>query len=65
MVTGDDLQTMKSISMECGILALDGDTSERNVIEGMAFRQLSEKEREVVATKNIGNLVTLKFLFHM
>ena len=51
MVIGDDLQTVKAISMECGILALDGDTYERNVIEGMAFRQLSEKEREVVAMK--------------
>ena len=39
------------MSMECGILALDGDIFEPNVIEGRAFCQLFEKEREVVATK--------------
>ncbi|XP_057504064.1 calcium-transporting ATPase 9, plasma membrane-type-like isoform X1 [Actinidia eriantha] len=51
MVTGDNLQTAKAIAMECGILAPDADVSEPTIIEGKAFRQLSEKEREQVAKK--------------
>ena len=48
MVTRGNLRTAKAITMECGILALDGDTTEPNV---RAFHQLSRREREVVATK--------------
>ena len=51
MVMRDNLQPTKAISMECGVIALDGDISEPNVIEGRTFCQLSEKEREVLATK--------------
>ncbi|GFZ04388.1 autoinhibited Ca(2+)-ATPase 9 [Actinidia rufa] len=51
MVTGDNLQTAKAIAMECGILAPDAEVSEPTIIEGKAFRQLSEKEREQVAKK--------------
>lgn len=45
MVTGDNIQTAKAIAMECGILDLDGDATEPNVIEGKTFREYSEKER--------------------
>ncbi|THG15819.1 hypothetical protein TEA_007994 [Camellia sinensis var. sinensis] len=51
MVTGDNIQTAKAIAMECGILAPDADVTEPTVIEGKTFRQLSEKERELVAVK--------------
>ncbi|KAK9281132.1 hypothetical protein L1049_004025 [Liquidambar formosana] len=49
MVTGDNLQTAKAIALECGILSSDADVSECSIIEGRAFRALSEKERENVA----------------
>lgn len=51
MVTGDNIQTAKAIAMECGILASDADVGEHDVIEGKTFRELSEKERELVAPK--------------
>ncbi|KAL6998672.1 Calcium-transporting ATPase 9, plasma membrane-type, partial [Sarracenia purpurea var. burkii] len=51
MVTGDNLQTAKAIAMECGIIASEADLTEPNIIEGKAFRLLSEKEREQVAPK--------------
>ncbi|KAA8541543.1 hypothetical protein F0562_022695 [Nyssa sinensis] len=51
MVTGDNLQTAKAIALECGILNSDADATEPNVIEGRAFRGLSDKEREQVAKK--------------
>ncbi|KAG5538096.1 hypothetical protein RHGRI_025250 [Rhododendron griersonianum] len=51
MVTGDNIQTAKAIAMECGILASDADVGEHHVIEGKTFRELSEKERELVAPK--------------
>ncbi|KAI5436496.1 hypothetical protein KIW84_022839 [Lathyrus oleraceus] len=46
MVTGDNLQTAKAITMECGILASNEDVVEPNIIEGKVFRELSEQERE-------------------
>ncbi|XP_022149628.1 calcium-transporting ATPase 9, plasma membrane-type isoform X2 [Momordica charantia] len=51
MVTGDNLQTAKAIALECGILTATEDAFEPTVIEGKAFRVLSEKEREQVAKK--------------
>jgi len=51
MVTGDNLNTARAIALECGILDSDMDNGEPYVIEGKAFRVLSEKERQVVAEK--------------
>ncbi|GMH03860.1 hypothetical protein Nepgr_005699 [Nepenthes gracilis] len=51
MVTGDNIQTAKSIALECGILASDADATEPTVIEGKTFRALSEEDREKVAKR--------------
>ncbi|XP_030544971.1 calcium-transporting ATPase 10, plasma membrane-type [Rhodamnia argentea] len=51
MVTGDNLQTAKAIALECGILGSDADATEPNLIEGKAFRGLSDFEREETAEK--------------
>ncbi|GFP84392.1 calcium-transporting ATPase 10 plasma membrane-type [Phtheirospermum japonicum] len=51
MVTGDNLQTAKAIALECGILGSDADATEPNLIEGKAFRSLSETQRLNVADK--------------
>ncbi|XP_062155503.1 calcium-transporting ATPase 9, plasma membrane-type isoform X2 [Alnus glutinosa] len=51
MVTGDNLRTAKAIALECGILATSEEATEPTIIEGRAFRELSEKEREQVAKK--------------
>ncbi|XP_021275720.1 calcium-transporting ATPase 10, plasma membrane-type-like [Herrania umbratica] len=51
MVTGDNLKTAKAIALECGILHSDADSSEPNLIEGKAFRALSDTQREEVAEK--------------
>ncbi|KAL9224728.1 hypothetical protein vseg_000737 [Gypsophila vaccaria] len=51
MVTGDNLQTAKAIALECGILDLEEDASEPNLIEGKSFRSMSEAEREAIADK--------------
>lgn len=53
MVTGDNIQTAKAIAAECGILPPGVDAKEPIVIEGKAFRGLSEKEQEEVAKKII------------
>ncbi|KAF5461682.1 hypothetical protein F2P56_017761 [Juglans regia] len=52
MVTGDNLQTAKAIALEAGILgsAVDA-TTEPNLIEGRAFRALSDTQREEIADK--------------
>jgi len=55
MVTG----TAKAIALECGILATSEEATEPTIIEGRAFRELSEKEREQVAKK-----VTVCFKHH-
>lgn len=60
MVTGDNIQTAKAIAVECGILNATDDASEPTVIEGKAFRVLSEKEREQVAPK-----ITVYFNLHI
>ncbi|KAI3929246.1 hypothetical protein MKX01_006482, partial [Papaver californicum] len=49
MVTGDNLQTAKAIALECGILGSIADAKDPNIIEGAAFRALSESERGIVA----------------
>ncbi|XP_026457965.1 calcium-transporting ATPase 10, plasma membrane-type-like [Papaver somniferum] len=49
MVTGYNLQTATAIALECGILGSVADAKEPNIIEGAAFRTLSESERGIVA----------------
>nr|XP_048333648.1 calcium-transporting ATPase 9, plasma membrane-type isoform X1 [Ziziphus jujuba var. spinosa] len=51
MVTGDNLQTAKAIALECGILASAAEAKEPNLIEGKAFRDLSDVAREEMAEK--------------
>ncbi|XP_071700936.1 calcium-transporting ATPase 10, plasma membrane-type-like [Rutidosis leptorrhynchoides] len=51
MVTGDNLQTAKAIALECGILGSKSDATEPNLIEGKAFRALSEAQRLEVADR--------------
>lgn len=49
MVTGDNIQTAKSIALECGILDPNVAATEPTLIEGRAFRALSEAERDAIA----------------
>ncbi|XP_061361514.1 calcium-transporting ATPase 8, plasma membrane-type-like [Gastrolobium bilobum] len=49
MVTGDNVKTAKAIALECGILFADA--TERNIIEGKQFRDLSDAEREEIAER--------------
>ncbi|XP_050372176.1 calcium-transporting ATPase 8, plasma membrane-type-like [Argentina anserina] len=51
MVTGDNVQTAKAIALECGILTPESELCEPTLIEGKAFRELSERQREDVAPK--------------
>lgn len=51
MVTGDNIQTAKAIAWECGILDSYDSATEPTVIEGRAFRALSETAREDVAER--------------
>jgi len=51
MVTGDNLQTAKAIALECGILRSVEEAVDPNIIEGKAFRELPEIEREQVAKR--------------
>ncbi|XP_020083274.1 calcium-transporting ATPase 8, plasma membrane-type-like isoform X1 [Ananas comosus] len=51
MVTGDNIQTAKAIALECGILDSGVAVTEPTVIEGRAFRALSEGDREAIAEK--------------
>ncbi|KAL6191793.1 hypothetical protein ACLB2K_038182 [Fragaria x ananassa] len=51
MVTGDNVQTAKAIALECGILTSDSELCEPTLIEGKAFRELSDKQREDFAEK--------------
>ncbi|XP_039004663.1 calcium-transporting ATPase 9, plasma membrane-type-like [Hibiscus syriacus] len=51
MVTGDNIQTARAIALECGILSSAENAIEPTIIEGTVFRNLSDKEREQVATK--------------
>ncbi|XP_039154923.1 calcium-transporting ATPase 10, plasma membrane-type-like [Eucalyptus grandis] len=49
MVTGDNLQTAKAIALDCGILDPEADATPPNLIEGRAFRSLTDVEREEAA----------------
>lgn len=51
MVTGDNIQTAKAIALECGILDPNVSATEPTLIEGRAFRLLSEAERDTIADK--------------
>ncbi|KAJ0984186.1 hypothetical protein J5N97_002542 [Dioscorea zingiberensis] len=51
MVTGDNVQTAKAIALECGILDSESSATVPNLIEGKAFRAMSEEERERIAEK--------------
>ncbi|KAI3416718.1 Calcium-transporting ATPase [Psidium guajava] len=51
MVTGDNVQTAKAIALECGILDPEADATVPNLIEGKAFRALTDTEREEAAEK--------------
>ncbi|KAE9602447.1 putative calcium-transporting ATPase [Lupinus albus] len=51
MVTGDNVKTAKAIALECGILASFADATELNIIEGKAFRALSDEEREEIVER--------------
>ena len=51
MVTGDNVQTARAIALECGILGSDSDATEPNLIEGKAFRALTDAQREEIAEK--------------
>ncbi|KAA8537016.1 hypothetical protein F0562_029494 [Nyssa sinensis] len=45
MITGDNIFTAKAIAMECGILKSDQSINNCQVVEGKAFRELSDQER--------------------
>ncbi|KAF7806693.1 calcium-transporting ATPase 10, plasma membrane-type-like isoform X1 [Senna tora] len=51
MVTGDNLLTAKAIARECGILDLNEDAAEPNVVEGHEFRALSDTRRDEIVEK--------------
>ncbi|KAK3197811.1 hypothetical protein Dsin_021226 [Dipteronia sinensis] len=51
MVTGDNIQTARAIALECGILTSEADASESIIIEGKAFCELADSEREEIAEK--------------
>ncbi|KAI9191273.1 hypothetical protein LWI28_006175 [Acer negundo] len=51
MVTGDNIQTARAIALECGILTPESDATKSNIIEGKAFRELPDSEREEMAEK--------------
>ncbi|KAL3500797.1 hypothetical protein ACH5RR_039890 [Cinchona calisaya] len=51
MITGDDLNAARAFALECGILGSDADATEPNLIEGKAFRAMSENQRLEVAEK--------------
>lgn len=51
MVTGDNLQTARAIALECGILGSNSDATEPNLIEGKAFRNMTESQRLEVADR--------------
>ncbi|KAI3443397.1 hypothetical protein Pfo_000062 [Paulownia fortunei] len=52
MVTGDNLQTARAIALECGILGSNADdATEPNLMDGKAFRNLTETQRLEVADR--------------
>ena len=48
MVTGDNINTAKSISKECNILTLDDLSNEYSCMEGPQFRKLSIQKTRIV-----------------
>ncbi|KAL9684528.1 hypothetical protein QQ045_021969 [Rhodiola kirilowii] len=51
MVTGDNINTARAIALECGILKSDADASAPTLIEGPAFRALTDHQRDEMADK--------------
>ncbi|KAL8479739.1 hypothetical protein ACS0TY_026611 [Phlomoides rotata] len=51
MVTGDNVQTAKAIALECGILGSDVNATAPTLIEGKAFREMTESHRLEVVDK--------------
>lgn len=51
MVTGDNVNTAKAIALECGILDPNVEAIEPTVIEGRAFRALSEAGRDAICER--------------
>lgn len=51
MITGDNVHTAKTIAVECGILVSDADATVPNLIDGRAFRALSDLQREQIAER--------------
>uniref|UniRef100_A0A7N2L6E6 Cation-transporting P-type ATPase C-terminal domain-containing protein n=1 Tax=Quercus lobata TaxID=97700 RepID=A0A7N2L6E6_QUELO len=51
MITGDNVQTAKTIAVECGILVSDADATVPNLIDGRAFRALSDLQREQIVER--------------
>ena len=51
MITGDNVQTAKTIAVECGILVSDADATVPNLIYGRAFRALSDLQREQIVER--------------
>ncbi|KAM6561511.1 hypothetical protein CsatA_030750 [Cannabis sativa] len=51
IVTGDNLQTAKAITLERGILNSMEDATHPTIIEGKDFHALSERELEQIAKK--------------
>ena len=65
MVTGDNIETAKAIALECGRLDANGVISEPFVIEGKAFREMSEIARAEIADKITVTLSILKSLVYI
>ncbi|RRT53221.1 hypothetical protein B296_00018364 [Ensete ventricosum] len=61
MVTGDNIQTAKAIALECGILDTSANLTEPTIIEGRAFRALSETAREAIAEKISNTYHSLRY----
>ncbi|GAV71058.1 Hydrolase domain-containing protein [Cephalotus follicularis] len=51
MVTGDNLQTARAITLKCRILKSGEEAAEPNLIEGVVFRALSDTEKEETVEK--------------
>lgn len=51
MITGDNVHTAKTIAVECGILVSDADATVPNLIDGRAFRALSDLQREQIVER--------------